>query len=121
MKVLRCVNIPTTNIETMREFYAMVFETTGDDSHGGPNRVEFQTGNVMLVLCRVSAPPVVHPESCGLEFGTENIDAEYERLKNAGVSLDGPPVTYPWGWWAFGFRDPDGNHYDFVEYVGGNA
>lgn len=119
MKLLRCINIPTMKMEPMKKFYTEVFETSGDDSHGGPGRVEFSVGEITLVLCLVSTPPVVHPESCGLEFQVENVDQEYERLQKLGVSVDSTPVTYPWGWRAFGFRDPDGNHFDFVQNVGG--
>ena len=49
----------------------------------------------------------------------EDVDAQYRRLKQAGVAGCTEPVTYPWGWRAFGFCDPDGNHIDFVQQLDG--
>ena len=50
---------------------------------------------------------------------SEDVDAQYRRLKQAGVAGCTEPVTYPWGWRAFGFCDPDGNHIDFVQQLDG--
>ncbi|MFQ9681166.1 MAG: VOC family protein [Ruthenibacterium lactatiformans] len=30
-------------------------------------------------------------------FAVDDVDAEYERLLTAGISVERPPVTYPWG------------------------
>lgn len=116
--ILRCINLATNDVAPMRDFYAMALKTSYDESHGGPNRCEILTQGACLVLCKVNAPVSAHPESCGLEFEVDDVDAEYARLLAAGVRIDTPPVTYPWGWRAIGFKDPDGNNIDFVQYVG---
>lgn len=115
---LRCINIPTNDVARMRDFYTTALKAGYDESHGGPDRCEILTQGVTLVICRIQAPVQINPESCGLEFEVEDVDAEYERLLSAGVAFDSPPVTYPWGWRAIGFKDPDGNHIDFVQHVG---
>ena len=115
--LLRCINMVTTDVARMRDFYSMVLKAEYDESHGGPNRCEILTESVTLVLCKTDIPVVVHPECCGLEFQVENVDQEYQRLLSLGVKIEQPPVTYPWGWRAIAFRDPDGNNIDFVQPV----
>lgn len=115
---LNCVNLPTNHVAPMRDFYVMALRARCDETHGGPDRCEILTEGATLVLCRVNAPVIPHPESCGLEFLVDDVDAEYERLRALGVDIPALPVTYPWGWRAFGFRDPDGNNIDFVQPVG---
>ena len=34
-----------------------------------------------------------------------------------GIDIPEPPVIYPWGWRALGFKDPNGNYIDLVHYV----
>ncbi len=117
---LRCVNMVTNDVARMRDFYALALNAEYDESHGGPDRCEILTkGGVLLVLCKTRLPVAVNPDCCGLEFEVEDVDAEYRRLRDAGVVFDSPPVTYPWGWRAIAFRDPDGNNIDFVQPVGG--
>ena len=112
---LNCVNIPTVNVERMMDFYSLVLQAPYDGSHGGPDRYEIPAGGQYIVICRVHTPVEVNPESCGLEFVVDDVDAEYKRLLAAGVVIKEPPVTYPWNWRAIGFQDPDGNHIDFVQ------
>ena len=53
-----------------------------------------------------SAEPGANRTAC-LEFQVENIDAEYERLKDK-VPLVHELKTMPWGNQTFQFRDPEG-------------
>lgn len=43
-----------------------------------------------------------------LELLVDDVDAEYERLKAAGVSFDKPPEDMYWGARHAFFKDPDG-------------
>ncbi len=49
----------------------------------------------------------------------DDVQGWYERLKEAGLNVMGPPVLrdaqYPWARYAFYFQDPDGNWLEFVE------
>lgn len=106
---LKCIN------ERISGFYCMALGAEYGESHGGPDRCEILLGEVLLVLCRTDLPVAVNPDCCGLEFQVEDVEAEYRRLLERGVRFDSPPVVYPWGYKAMGFRDPNGNRIGFVE------
>ncbi len=44
-----------------------------------------------------------------LEFIVEDVDSEYERLREHVTEVVTEPTTMPWGNRALLFRDPDGN------------
>ena len=44
-----------------------------------------------------------------LEFLVDDVDADYERIKNLGVRWLSPPTTQPGGNRSMAFRDPCGN------------
>jgi predicted enzyme related to lactoylglutathione lyase len=54
-------------------------------------------------------PPSAHRRDSILDFQTENVDAEYERIAALGATVVMPPTTQPWGSRATIFTDPDGN------------
>jgi predicted enzyme related to lactoylglutathione lyase len=47
-------------------------------------------------------------------FQTDDFDAEYERLLEAGVTFHGEPMHNPWGT-EITFEDPYGNVHDLME------
>lgn len=55
-----------------------------------------------------SAEPAAN-RSAILEFIVEDVDAEYERLRDRLTAVVTEPTTMPWGNRALLFRDPDGN------------
>lgn len=42
-------------------------------------------------------------------FECDDLDAEYERLRNAGVEFEQPPTDMSWLWREANLRDPDGH------------
>ena len=44
-----------------------------------------------------------------LDFEVADVDAEYERIAELGVTVVMPPKTQPWGSRSMIFRDPGGN------------
>lgn len=48
-----------------------------------------------------------------LAFTVENVDKEYERLRERGVKIIDPPTARPWGMKNMSFLDPDGNRVYF--------
>lgn len=44
-----------------------------------------------------------------IEFIVEDVDAEYDRVKQLTGYIVGEPTTMPWGNRSLLFRDPDGN------------
>jgi predicted enzyme related to lactoylglutathione lyase len=55
-----------------------------------------------------SAEPAAN-RSAIVEFLVEDVDAEYERLRDRVGEVVTVPTTMPWGNRALLFRDPDGN------------
>ena len=110
---LNCVNIATTNLSKMRDFYSLVLAAPYEELN--PHRIEILVHDVKIVLTHTEIKTPVNPDCCGLEFVVYNVDNEYERLLAQGVKVENKPVTYPWGWRAVGLKDPDGNHIDFVQ------
>lgn len=55
-----------------------------------------------------SAEPAAN-RSAIVEFIVEDVDGEYERLRERVAEIVTPPTTMPWGNRALLFRDPDGN------------
>ena len=57
----------------------------------------------------------VEPGLTGITFLTDNILAEYERLKLKGVRFKNLPKEMEWGEWLCEFLDPDGNEFDLKQ------
>lgn len=55
-----------------------------------------------------------------LAFTVEDIDYEYQRLKDMGVSIIQPPKKQPWGTTNLCFCDPDGNTIYFRQFPKGS-
>jgi predicted enzyme related to lactoylglutathione lyase len=55
-----------------------------------------------------SAEPAAN-RSAIVEFLVEDVDAEFERLRDRVAEVVAEPTTMPWGNRALLFRDPDGN------------
>ena len=53
-------------------------------------------------------------DQVNLVFATDDFDAEYDRLREAGVAFHGEPTNNPWGTEAV-FEDPYGNVHDLME------
>jgi catechol 2,3-dioxygenase-like lactoylglutathione lyase family enzyme len=136
--------IATHDIERLYEFYSSLFGMTKlvddgwsdaealDQIVGLPNSAArfmlLNAGNQCLELFQFSSPepgegspnrPVCDPGFTHICFAVKNIDAEYERLSNAGMRFHAPPMiagdrplraTYG--------RDPDGNVIELLEIVG---
>ena len=56
-----------------------------------------------------------------LEFLVENVDEEYERIKDLTSEIVQKPTTMPWGNRSLLFRDPDGNLINFFTPVSPEA
>ena len=55
------------------------------------------------------------PGRTGITLLTDDIQAEYARLKEAGVRFLSPPKKMDWGEWLSEFADPDGNEFDLKQ------
>jgi catechol 2,3-dioxygenase-like lactoylglutathione lyase family enzyme len=58
--------------------------------------------------------PIGGAEHVQLHFEVDDVDAEYERLRDSGASFDEPPEDKPWGWRVAALRDPAGHTVELV-------
>lgn len=56
-----------------------------------------------------------------IEFRVENVDDEFEKIKNFITDIVQVPTTMPWGNRSLLFRDPDGNLINFFTPVTADA
>ena len=106
--------IITEDVGRLRSFYQEVLqiEPLGEGAY-----VEFPTEAGTLSLFSLEGLEKLAPGSMQgasnntamLEFHVEDVDKEYERLKQMSIEWMKPPTTQPWGNRSIWFRDPDGN------------
>lgn len=58
-----------------------------------------------------------HADGLLVVFTVEDIDADYERLRDEGVTVVTPIETEPWGERYFQMTDPNGVVYQLVQWV----
>lgn len=56
-----------------------------------------------------------------IEFLVENVDNDYERIKDLTRDIVQKPTTMPWGNRSLLFRDPDGNLINFFTPISSEA
>lgn len=56
-----------------------------------------------------------------IEFLVENVDEDYQRIKDITTKIVQEPTTMPWGNRSLLFRDPDGNLINFFTPVSDDA
>ena len=107
--------IITADVSRLVEFYEMVTETAA--VWGNELFAEIATpigtlalgsDKTVLLFGQGSAEPAAN-RSAIVEFIVDDVDAEYERLREHLADVVTQPTTMPWGNRALLFRDPDGN------------
>jgi predicted enzyme related to lactoylglutathione lyase len=107
--------IITADVKRLVEFYELV---TGVSAVWGNELfAEIPTPIGTLAIGSVKTVPLfgagsAEPQanrSAILEFMVDDVDAEYERLRDRVAEVVTEPTTMPWGNRALLFRDPDGN------------
>jgi catechol 2,3-dioxygenase-like lactoylglutathione lyase family enzyme len=119
MPTLTYACVLTREIERLEAFYRDVLQL--EPRRPRDTYREFQTGNAALSLwsledleqiTRRAANDERSTGSVMLELQVDNVDAEYERLRNLvhlRIEFELEPTTLPWGNRSIYFRDPDGN------------
>ncbi|OBJ00892.1 VOC family protein [Mycobacterium sp. 1465703.0] len=107
--------IITADVRRLVDFYEMV---TGASAIWGNElfaEVPTPIGTLAIgsdktvpLFAEGSAEPAAN-RSAILEFIVEDVDSEYERLREHLAEVVTKPTTMPWGNRALLFRDPDGN------------
>ena len=116
MRVFR-IAIPASQIERSREFYEVVLGVGADDTV--PSRVYFHCGEVIVAVIDWAVEPLGPFQSTpeNLYFATDDLDAAYQRAKDAGARQLTQVERRPWGERSFYCLDPDGNRLCFVDDV----
>lgn len=110
---IRRVSVPVSDQDRAKDFYvgALGFELVGDDPIPvGENArwLEVAPEGAQTSLILVNWFDGVAPGSVqGLMLETADVESDCERLRSAGVSVEGPHEM-PWAREAT-FTDPDGN------------
>ena len=113
---LNCVNIATTRVLEMSDFYSLILNKPYYERNS--HRYEILIDNCCIVITYSENETPVNPDCCGLEFIVDDIDTEYNRLITAGVNVNNAPQTLPWNYKYFALKDTDGNNIDFVQFLG---
>ncbi len=77
------------------------------------------TRTMQMFRARAARPADNH--SAIIEFRVDDVDKEYEKLKNVVSEFVQEPTTMPWGNRSLLFRDPDGNLVNFFTPLSADA
>ncbi len=106
------VSVPVSDQDRAKKFYT---DTLGmrllrdDDSVPGIRWVQVAPPGGGTALTLVTWFETMPPGSLrGLVLATGDLDGDYQRLRDLGVSFDQPPAEQPWAKEAV-LHDPDGN------------
>lgn len=114
--------IITKDVPSLVEFYTRIL---GAESEGDENHAEFKTIGASLTIFSREGMEEMAPNSMNgagsgnfiIGIKVENIDEEFERLKELDVDFVKLPETYKWGSRSFWIRDPDGNIVNFLSII----
>lgn len=115
------INLVSADPVRMSQFYHDALEATIVTDHGGPERIEIWFGekneNSVCIIANYQKGYVpAKTTTCqGFEFRVADVDAEYRRMKKAGIFIEEEPQDLPWGYRYFHVKDPDGNGIDIVQ------
>lgn len=105
------VCLETNDVIRLAEFYRRLFlieEENTDEVHQ-----LITGGQVAITIYNDGAVKNNHNNNISLAFTVEDVDLEYKRLLEMGMTVIEPPMTRPWGARNMHFCDPDGNHIYF--------
>jgi catechol 2,3-dioxygenase-like lactoylglutathione lyase family enzyme len=79
-----------------------------------PRFVQLADGTGRACVAFHVGEPIGHADQVQLHFEVDDVDAEYARLRAAGVTFDEAPADKPWGWRVASLRDPAGHTVELV-------
>jgi catechol 2,3-dioxygenase-like lactoylglutathione lyase family enzyme len=106
------IHVSVSDVDRSVAFYRDVLGVSFLFRVQGQPMAFFQSGDVRLYLGTPESADFA--TKVALYFTVDDIDAEYARLTDGGVTFQGPPhVVHRDGrteLWMAAFRDPDGHH-----------
>lgn len=123
------VRIITANINELISFYEKVTNTLPQRLNEDFAELSSSFGTLAIGSTRTlqffggdAVAQAAQNRTAIIEFIVEDVDSEYERLKDfLAPHLVQPPTTMPWGNRSLLFRDPDGNLINFFTPVSEGA
>ncbi len=97
----------TNDVIRLSDFYKMLFSidnNSNDDVHQFIIAEE-----TTLTVYNDGVEREINPHNICIAFTVEDVDVEFERLKELGVEIVEPPTVRPWGAKNMSFLDPDNN------------
>lgn len=109
------IRIITEDVDRLTGFYETVTGTIAE--RPAPIFAEVRTGTSVLAIASPAtvamlgenAPRPGGNTSLIIEFLVSDVDAEFDRIRDALQDIVLEPTTMPWGNRSALFRDPDGN------------
>lgn len=121
------IRLITNNVDGLVQFYEQItglslIRSTADFA-------ELKTPSCTLAIASTRTMAMfgagaAHPadnHTAIIEFRVDDVDKEYEKLKNLVSEFVKEPTTQPWGNRSMLFRDPDGNLINFFTPVSPDA
>jgi predicted enzyme related to lactoylglutathione lyase len=102
------VNVSVTDFDRALTFYGQTLGLPLRHADRDFGYAAFATGPASLAVVRDDDPTRVGRHT-GIGLTVADLDAEYERLRGAGVTFSMVPAKQPWGGYMALFEDPDGN------------
>ena len=100
----------TDNVKETGDFYKKHLGAKITFDCGWYINMEFGTSSATLQFMSPQRPEHHLSSSAGLiyNFHVDDVNGEYERIKNEGIDIIIPLEDHPWGDRGFGIKDPNG-------------
>ena len=121
------MRIITADIRRLVQFFEDITGTTAEWATDDFAEVKSESFTLAIGSTRTLAffgEGVAQPgynKSIIIEFLVENVDDDYERIKDLTSDIVQKPTTMPWGNRSLLFRDPDGNLINFFTPISDKA
>lgn len=100
--------ITTPHVAASREFYQKYLGAKLIFDCGWFINLEFGEGLTLQFMEPQEGHPACNTVGLTYNFCVSDVDSEYQRIINAGLTADSPPEDHPWGDRGFSIKDPNG-------------
>jgi catechol 2,3-dioxygenase-like lactoylglutathione lyase family enzyme len=113
------IRVITDNVKRLADFYAQITGLPprwGNDDFAelvSPAGTLAIASTRTVALFGANAAHAADNHSVIIEFRVDDVDSEYQKLRELSVDFVNEPTTQPWGNRSLLFRDPDGNLINF--------
>jgi predicted enzyme related to lactoylglutathione lyase len=121
------IRVITDNVKRLVQFYEQVtglspkWYTEDFAELASPSSILAIASTRTIELLGANAASPAQNHTVIIEFLVNDVDQEYEKLKNIISEFVKEPTTMPWGNRSLLFRDPDGNLVNFFRPTSADA